>query len=220
MISKSKTLKGQNKISNNPKGNYLLFLEIDKDIKIDVGKLGKISFQKGIYVYVGSAMAGFCKRIPRYFRKDRKKHWHIDYLLDHAKILYIFLIPSKENLEEKIAKTLSKIAEPIPKFGCTDKKSNSHLFKIDLLRIPEIIDYVVKFLKLERLLDEIRKNPKILEGFDVSGEDLRKKDFLEVVKMAFEDHFLIYFSDKFGLNEKEAENLEKFFVKNFDIFQP
>lgn len=201
------------------RGNYLLFLELGEDVEIEVGKLGKISFKEGIYVYVGSAMGGFFKRIPRYF-KERKKHWHIDYFLDYARILSILLISSKENLEEKLAKLLLKLAEPIPKFGCTDKKSVSHLFKISFQEIPRVIDYVTKFLRLEKILDEIRDNPKILEGFDVLEKDFEELDFLEIVRMAFEDHLLIYFSDRFGLTEKEAEELERFFLKNFDVFQP
>ncbi len=126
------------------RGNYLLFLELYEDVEIEVGRLGKIRFEKGIYIYVGSAMGGFFKRIPRYFKK-RKKHWHIDYLLDHAKVLLVILIPSNENLEEKLAKLLSDVATPIPGFGCTDKRSVSHLFKVESRKISDVVGFLVHY---------------------------------------------------------------------------
>lgn len=36
-------------------GIYILLIEIDKNIQIEIGSLGKINFDKGVYAYVGSA---------------------------------------------------------------------------------------------------------------------------------------------------------------------
>ena len=62
-------------------GSYILLLDLDNNLEIPVGKLGNISFQKGHYVYVGSALNGLDARIKRHLRKHKKIHWHIDYLL-------------------------------------------------------------------------------------------------------------------------------------------
>ena len=120
------------------KGSYILVIHLKDDDYIKVGKLGKISFQKGYYVYVGSAMgdkgpATLRNRIARHLQKsgEKKLFWHIDYLLNssHSKIVKIYLIPSKIRQECMIAKNISKNAERcIKNFGCSDCKCSSHLF--------------------------------------------------------------------------------------------
>jgi len=64
------------------KGVYVLVISVVKDIKVNVGALGGISFEKGLYAYVGSAQNSLEKRIARHVRKGKRKFWHIDYLLD------------------------------------------------------------------------------------------------------------------------------------------
>ena len=60
--------------------NYFIILKLDEDCEIEVGRLGKILFKKGYYIYCGSAKRGFSKRIKRHFSKKKKLWWHIDYL--------------------------------------------------------------------------------------------------------------------------------------------
>ncbi len=107
---------------------YLLFFVIDKDRKIEVGKLGEIFFKKGEYIYVGSAKRSFEKRIKRHLRKKKKKFWHIDYLLSgEGKIKKIFLNPYMKECEAaKIF--LQKNIPFIKNFGSSDCKCPSHLF--------------------------------------------------------------------------------------------
>ena len=47
-------------------GSYLLILELKRNRDISVGKLGRVSFKRGFYIYVGSAMANLSKRIERH----------------------------------------------------------------------------------------------------------------------------------------------------------
>jgi sugar fermentation stimulation protein A len=47
-------------------GSYVLILELERARKIRVGKLGKVSFRRGFYLYVGSAMANLSKRMERH----------------------------------------------------------------------------------------------------------------------------------------------------------
>ena len=64
------------------KGSYCLITNLKKDTRIKIGKkLGIISFKKSCYVYVGSAMNSLESRVKRQLSDNKKKHWHIDYLL-------------------------------------------------------------------------------------------------------------------------------------------
>ena len=63
------------------KGVYCLIMKVKKNIPIKIGALGKINFKKGNYVYVGSAQNNVEKRVQRHLTKEKKLHWHIDYLL-------------------------------------------------------------------------------------------------------------------------------------------
>ena len=114
------------------KGSYLLLLKIKKPLKIKIGSLGLIKFQKGNYIYVGSALNSLENRIKRHFKKTKKKHWHIDYLTTNknVKILKAVYKISNKKLECKIAKRINKLGKPIEKFGSSDCKCKGHLFKI------------------------------------------------------------------------------------------
>lgn len=127
------------------KGTYLLVLKLKKDISIIVGKLGFLHFQKGYYVYVGSALNGLEQRIKRHLSRDKKIHWHIDYLLPYTEIIKIFY---KENIKKKeceFARVFKKQLHGIPGFGCSDCKCTSHLF----YGISEEIMNIINTLLLE-----------------------------------------------------------------------
>ena len=114
------------------RGIYCLIINVLKTKEILVGKLGKIRFEKGRYIYVGSAQNGLEKRIKRHFRKRKKKFWHIDYLLGNrdVKIERAILFPFKKKQEEsKLAREISKYGKPIENFGSSDSEFNSHLIK-------------------------------------------------------------------------------------------
>jgi Uri superfamily endonuclease len=120
------------------KGSYFLVIFVEKDIQILVGALGKISFNKGFYFYIGSAMGEYgssslLNRVKRHIsiKNEKKIHWHIDYLLADLKttIIKIYLIPSKYPLECIIASLFSEICDnSIRNFGSSDCKCISHLF--------------------------------------------------------------------------------------------
>lgn len=100
---------------------YCLIIFLEKERKIKIGKLGKIQFPKGYYVYVGSNPI----RIFRHLRKKKKFFWHIDYFLKYGKIEKIILTSRGEC---ETAKIVSKVGIPIKKFGCSDCRCESHLF--------------------------------------------------------------------------------------------
>jgi len=117
------------------KGIYILAISIRKNLKLSVGALGKIKFEKGTYVYVGSAQNNLEKRIERHLKKDKPKFWHIDYLLSnvHVKVLKIYCKEIGKTEECQIAKKISTYSLPIKGFVASDCKCQSHLFKIEKL---------------------------------------------------------------------------------------
>jgi len=115
-------------MNNKLKGSYLIVIKLEDNKKLKVGKLGKIDFRKGYYVYVGSAMNGLEKRIQRHLRTQKKIHWHIDYFLSQAKIINVFFKLSNNKQECKIAKSLGEKLSAISGFGCSDCTCKAHLF--------------------------------------------------------------------------------------------
>ena len=110
------------------KGSYILLIELLEQEIIPVGRLGPITFPRGFYAYVGSAMGGIEARVNRHLGKRKKAHWHIDYLLDRAPIREVFVIESEKRAECTIARALAEILNFIPRFGCSDCHCQSHLF--------------------------------------------------------------------------------------------
>ena len=113
---------------------------IRKDISIKVGALGRISFRKGRYLYIGSAQNNLAKRIQRHYTKDKNKRWHIDHLLDHDDVdLKTYLYSESGKQEEcRIASLLSETQEPVKGFGCSDCSCPSHLFRIEDLKTDDL----------------------------------------------------------------------------------
>lgn len=109
------------------KGSYILVVELKEDKQIEVGKLGLLSFRKGYYAYVGSAMGGLDGRIGRHMRKDKKKHWHIDYLLEEGMIRQVWCMEGKRN-ECMIASEMADVFTGVANFGSSDCRCKSHLF--------------------------------------------------------------------------------------------
>ncbi len=109
---------------------YCLIIKLNKDSKITVGKLSKLEFKKGYYVYVGSALKSIDARIKRHLKKEKKLFWHIDYLLNspNATVNEVILERSLKKWECDIASKISKHGVPINKFGSSDCKCDAHLF--------------------------------------------------------------------------------------------
>ncbi|MEN3186505.1 MAG: DUF123 domain-containing protein, partial [Atribacterota bacterium] len=75
---------------------YFLFIRLDRDSEIQVGKKGLYRFRCGFYVYVGRARVRVAVRLRRHLRHKKRKHWHIDFLLEEAKVEGIALFESNE----------------------------------------------------------------------------------------------------------------------------
>lgn len=111
-------------------GSYLLVLENRESKYIAVGRLGRIRFEKGYYVYVGSGMNGVDHRIARHYRKKKAIHWHIDYITPrHMQIVRCYTIRGTSRVEDEITVRMEVIcSHSIEGFGSSDSPRRSHLF--------------------------------------------------------------------------------------------
>ena len=115
------------------KGVYVLVISVGKDISVNVGALGTVSFEKGLYAYVGSAQKSLEKRIERHLGRTKRKFWHIDYLLDDdtVDVLKVFYKNAGKSEECKVANKIGERGVPTKGFGSSDCKCQSHLFKVE-----------------------------------------------------------------------------------------
>ncbi|WP_297420305.1 DUF123 domain-containing protein [Thermococcus sp.] len=141
------------------KGSYFLVIRLDGD-KIVRTKAREFPLGKGYYVYVGSAMNSLEKRVKRHFSKEKRLHWHIDYLLKEAELLRAYLIPSKDRLEERLSLEVSRFGQPVEGFGAGDVRVSTNLYRFEekpdevLMGILEELSLKWKRVKSE---EEIRK---------------------------------------------------------------
>ena len=91
----------------------------------------EFSLRAGHYVYVGSAMNSLERRVARHFSKEKKLHWHVDYLLKEAELLRAYLIPGEERLEERLSLEVSRFGEPVKGFGAGDLRLNTNLYRFE-----------------------------------------------------------------------------------------
>jgi len=146
------------------KGNYTLIVHVMAPSYIKMPKLGAVKLGKGYYAYTGSALGpgatSLRKRVARHFRKTKKKHWHIDYLLAKraVRITTVVAALSNEDKECQIASLIENIEEaatPIVGFGASDCKHSckSHLTYLgqssSLEKVVGVYEHVVGATKLQ-----------------------------------------------------------------------
>ena len=107
------------------KETYVLFIHLGKNQKITVGSMGTLFFKKGVYAYVGSGKKGLMKRIMRHIKREKKKRWHIDYLLEKGEV---FLVKLTSLSECEMARRFMENFPSVKGFGSSDCKCTSHLF--------------------------------------------------------------------------------------------
>ena len=115
------------------KGIYVLIIQVDRNINVKVGAKGRFTFKKGLYAYVGSSQNNLEKRVNRHLGKEKRRFWHVDYLLDNdaARIVEVFYEQANKTEECAVARIISTKGEPIIGFGASDCRCHSHLFSIE-----------------------------------------------------------------------------------------
>ena len=121
-------------------GTYALIMVLTNSQPIRVGKLGEFDFPAGYYNYVGSAFGpgGLAGRLNRHRGLDAQNasggwrpHWHIDYLRLKAEIVAIWFTNQDTPREHSWASLVSQLpgaTMPVPHFGASDCRCQSHLF--------------------------------------------------------------------------------------------
>ena len=111
------------------RGSYVLLIRLPRATTIPVGRLGEIHFRAGTYAYVGSAMGGLRGRLRRHLRLQKRRRWHVDYVLEHARVMAIVTCEAEERAECAVARSLAGRYETIPGFGASDCSCRGHLFR-------------------------------------------------------------------------------------------
>lgn len=124
-------------------GVYTLILFVSKETTVTIGRLGKQKFPRGYYSYAGSALGkgtGLKHRISRHLRKEKRRFWHIDYLLadENVSVEAVVAAETNEKMEcslNSYMKKMSRTEVPVYGFGASDCRKNcgSHL-----LYFPEL----------------------------------------------------------------------------------
>jgi Uri superfamily endonuclease len=111
------------------KGTYCLVMKLDEDRDIEIGKRPAVNFPAGFYCYVGSAMNSLEKRICRHMSQEKRLHWHIDWFLEHARIVDVKRIESQKRMECGLSHDISKLSDetPMKGFGSSDCSCRTHL---------------------------------------------------------------------------------------------
>ena len=119
------------------KGSYVLLIFLPDEKRIQIGSMGLLTFHKGYYLYIGSAMGSNSStslenRVKRHISEPnhKKLFWHIDYFLasDISVMIKIYLIPSLIRLECVLAGEILSVCDNYIKgFGSSDCLCSSHL---------------------------------------------------------------------------------------------
>ena len=98
-----------------------------------MGRLGTFEFPAGLYLYCGSALNGLEARIRRHLRRDKKHHWHIDYLSAQSTMLEVWWVVGEERQECLWASAIAGQQGEIvaPGFGSSDCRCPTHLFRVE-----------------------------------------------------------------------------------------
>ena len=137
------------------RGSYILILRLRGEKTLNIGKLGRVKFKAGYYLYAGSALKNLTQRLERHKRERKKLFWHIDYLRAHAEVHLALPIRASDPLECKLADALEKISDwQVPNFGCSDCSCGSHLFGMrkDPIHTPEFVS-LLQYFRMDRLFD-------------------------------------------------------------------
>lgn len=137
-------------LTKQTKGIYLLIIKLKAKVLISAGVLPPITFRSGIYLYVGRAKNGLRGRLRRHLRKEKRPFWHIDSLLQKAKIEDVWIKPDffrECQIARKIKNILKNSIFPLKGFGSSDCHCPSHLLfmsqnKLDLIALRKKIGFV------------------------------------------------------------------------------
>lgn len=130
-------------------GAYVLCINIEAPLALDVGALGPIHLPAGRYAYVGSARSGVAARVARHTRlaeqKAGKVHWHIDYLLLDPHVRLEHAMQLENGIECRISRRIASmqaVSAPVSGFGASDCRSHCPAHFYLLPRAMSLKDFI------------------------------------------------------------------------------
>lgn len=138
------------------RGSYIVVLKLPQKSILTIGRLGEVAFNKGYYLYIGSARKNLTKRIQRHRSLRKRLFWHIDWLRAVAEFQFALPIRASDHLECNIAQMVKGIADwDTPGFGSSDCSCHSHLFGMlqDPRRSPAFMA-LLQHYRMDRLFSE------------------------------------------------------------------
>jgi len=111
-------------------GVYGLVLRLEGQVRLTVGRHGTHLFQPGFYCYVGSARRNLDRRLARHRSKEKRFHWHIDYLLEAAELVEAMAAATTRPLECELSRRVAALAAgpAVAGFGSSDCACPTHLY--------------------------------------------------------------------------------------------
>lgn len=117
---------------NSQSGTYAIVLRCSAEVSIPIGRLGECELRTGYYIYIGSAFGpgGVRARVLRHNQREKRRHWHIDYLKEHLPLVEAWYSHDLERREHRWVKAMSdmNLAPCLKGFGSSDCDCYSHLF--------------------------------------------------------------------------------------------
>ncbi len=113
-------------------GVYCVVVRLEREAHLRVGRLGRVRFAPGTYVYTGRAARGLAARLARHLRRRKPTRWHIDHLTTHrwARVVGIVVFLGDAARECQVNQGVMASAQSgVPGFGASDCRSGcrSHL---------------------------------------------------------------------------------------------
>lgn len=115
------------------RGLYIIWIKIPAVTTIRVGALGTLTFEPGLYAYVGSAQRHRSARVQRHLRREKPLRWHIDYLRPHGEVVDVTYCDGGREDECRLAESVIRKAgarRAHPGFGASDCGCGGHLLAV------------------------------------------------------------------------------------------
>ncbi len=136
----------QNRITRE-RGTYALVVAQHVGLRLRIGALRIHTLSPGYYVYVGSALGGLSGRLRHHLGPKKRLHWHIDYLLEVAKVAQIWYALGCSRLEctwNQMLRELPGAKSSVPGFGASDCRCPSHLTHFPAIPPLDLFDQKLK----------------------------------------------------------------------------
>ena len=124
-------------LSDRP-GTYLILLEPRVAGPVPIGRLGTLTLDGGVLLYIGSALGpgGVEARCRHHLRIADRPRWHLDYLRPHCDVIGIWAGCGPRRCEHRWARALAALSDasiPLARFGASDCRCAAHLIRLPCL---------------------------------------------------------------------------------------